>query len=270
MRYKVNWFKNSRNLNEIYQQTGTMFAFASLQSEGITQCHEWVKCRDFLPDVVKSQITGKAWPIYGFAFDPKKNPNIDFDKIRMLVSKNSVLKQDKNFERKIESSLKLLNHFEDMIKEDRTEVVRVDESGQKNYKSVFLFSGPSMWLESPFLVSMYTFLIRLGDKELEFENQSELEKELEKLADLHKDGKLVDNDAGYLRNSWNKLELVMKNYSDLFKIKNNIHDVYSNEEYSISSFHNSSGFNSLAKCYTMDTSLNTRMKKLINKNLTKK
>ena len=90
------------------------------------------------------------------------------------------------------------------------------------------------------------------------------------MSDLHKNGKLVDNDAGYLRNSWNKLELVMKNYSDLFKIKNNIHDVYSNEEYSISSFHNSSGFNSLAKCYTMDTSLNTRMKKLINKNLTKK
>ena len=266
----VKWFKNPKNLSEIYQQTGTVFAFASLQKEGLTQCHEWVKCRDFLPDAVRSQMTGKMCSIYGFVFDPKNNPNIDLDKIRMLVSKGSLnaLKIQK-FRRKIKSSLELLNHFEDIAEVSKTKVVRINSSGQKKYKAVFLFSGPPMWLSSPFLVSMYTFLIRLGDKELKFTDNSELEKELKTLVDQQDAGKLNDNDACYLKNSWNKLKLIIENCSELFPTQDNVHDVYW-KDYTINEFHNRSGLNSLTRYCTIDPKLNITMKEFMSKALPKK
>jgi len=46
-----------------------------------------------------------------------------------------------------------------------------------------------------------------------------------------------------------------------------VHDVYW-KDYSISSFHNNSGLNSLTKCLTMDQSLNKAMEKLIKEKLT--
>ena len=265
----VKWFKNPKNLNEIYQQTGTVFAFASLQKDSLAQCHEWVKCRDFLPDAVRSQITGKKCSIYGFSFDTENNPNIDLDKIRMLVSKGSLNNAGvPKFRKKIKSGLKLLNHFEDIAEVPKTKVVRVDSSSQKKYKAAFLFSGPSMWLSSPFLVSMYTFLIRLGDKELEFTNNEELEKELDSLVLKQEKGKINDNDACYLKNSWNKMKLIIENRSKLFPEKDNVHDVYL-EEYTISAFHNRSGLNSLTKCCTMDPKLNIVMKEFISESLPK-
>lgn len=265
----VKWFKNPKNLNEIYQQTGTVFAFASLQKNGLAQCHEWVKCRDFLPDAVRSQITGKKCYIYGFSFDTENNPNIGLDKIRMLVAKGSLNNADvPKFRQKIKSGLKLLNHFEDIAEVPKTKVVRVDSSTQKKYKATFLFSGPSMWLSSPFLVSMYTFLIRLGDKELEFTNNEELEKELKSLVDKQKKGKLNDNDACYLNNSWNKMKLIIENRSELFPEKDNVHEVYW-EKYTINEFHNRSGLNSLTKYCTMDPKLNTTMREFMSKALPK-
>ena len=266
----VKWFKNPKNLSEIYQQTGTVFAFASLQKEGLTQCHEWVKCRDFLPDAVRSQITGKMCSIYGFVFDPKNNPNIDLDKIRMLVSKGSLNALEiPKFKQKIKSSLELLNHFEDIAEVSKTKVVRINSSGQKKYKAVFLFSGPPMWLSSPFLVSMYTFLIRLGDKELKFTDNSELEKELKTLVDQQDSGKLNDNDACYLKNSWNKLKLIIENCSELFPTQDNVHDVYW-KNYTINEFHNRSGLNSLTRYCTIDPKLNITMKEFMSKALPKK
>lgn len=266
---KVEWFKEPGGLNEIYQQTGMLFSFASSTppQKELKQCHEWVKCRDFLPDAVRSQITKKKCGIYGFSFDTEKNPSINLNKMRMLVTEtNEKGDTPAKFKKKIVSSLKLLNHFEKMANVVKTRVTQVNTADQSKYKTIFLFVGPSMWLKSPFLVSMFSFLIRLGDKEIKFENHSELEKKLKHIADDHSAGKIMDNDASYLKNSWNKLELVIKNRSKIFHTKNRVHDVYL-RDYSISEFHNQSGLNSLVKCKTMDTELNTNMQKLIEKNI---
>lgn len=266
---KVLWFKQPRDLNEIYQQTGMMFAFAHPCEEGLTQCHEWVKCRDFLPDAVRSQITGKKCTIYGFTFDPENNPNLYLDKIKMLVARGGLKKEGiTKFKKKIKSSLKLLNHFEDIAGAPKTKVTRVDHSGQSKYKAVFLFSGPPMWLSSPFLVSIFTFLIRLGDKELEFTDNDSLEKEFKNLVDKQIAGELNDNDACYLKNSWNKLKLIMENRLELFPNENDVHDVYW-KGYALNEFHNMSGLNSLTMYNTLDSKLNTAMKKFMNKALPK-
>ena len=259
---KVEWFKISSSLNEIYQSTGIMFAFSSSPVNGFHQCHEWVKCRDFLPDAIRSQLTNKIYKVYGFIFDPDKNPKIDLNKMRMFVTKALRNKEEVvKFKQKIKASLKLLHHFENIAKVGKTEILEVDTAGQTKYKSIYLFIGSVMWLRSPFLISLYTFLIRLGDKEFQFTNNTELKAEFKKLADRQKSGKIADNDAYYLTNSWNKLDLIIKNRSKLFPTEKRVHDFYW-KEYSMNTFHNNTGINSLVKYLTPYKVLNTKIKLL--------
>ena len=259
---KVGWFSKSSKLNEIYQSTGMVFAFVSSPLNGLCQCHEWVKCRDFLPDAARSQITNKECTIYGFTFNPAKNPIVDLNKMRMLVTKTPLEAANiPKFKQQIESGLKLLNHFESIAGVIKSKVAKVDLTGQDIYKSMFLFTGSVMWMRSPFLISMYSFLIRLGDKELQFTNNDELRVELKKLSENHLSGKINDNDASYLHNSWDKLDLIIKNRSKLFPIKNRVHDFYW-KDYTILQFHNYTGLNSLTKAITPDETLNNMIKTL--------
>ena len=262
---KVIWFNRKASLAEVYQQTGMLFAFASSPRNNMSQCHEWVKCRDFLPDAVRSQITNKPCLIYGFKFDTNENPAIDLNKMRMLVTKS--VKSENNiseFEQKIRHGLKLINHYETMAGVGKSKINKVDITGQNKYKSIFLFTGSVMWLRSPFLVSMYTFLIRLCDKKIQFTNNSELKTKLKELADEYSSGKINDNDAAYLINSWDKLDLIIKNRSKLFPIKNRVHDIYW-KKYAINTFHNTTGLNSLARAATPDKDLNSKIKALKQK-----
>lgn len=261
---KVGWFSKTSRLNEIYQSTGMMFAFVSSPLNGLCQCHEWVKCRDFLPDAARSQVTNKKCSIYGFTFDPAKNPIIDLNKMRMMVTKLFSKDADiPKFRQKIKSSLELLNHFESMAGVMKSKVIKVDSTGQNIYKSIFLFTSSVMWMRSPFLISMYSFLIRLGDKELQFTNDAELKTEFKKLVEYQSSGKIQDNDANYLFNSWNKLDLIIKNRSKLFPIKNKVHDFYW-KDYTMNQFHYYTGLNSLTKGITPDEKLNAMVNTLSN------
>lgn len=263
---EVKWFAKPKNLCEIYQQTGMLFAFVSSPSNNLLQCHEWVKCRDFLADAVRTQITQKACAIYGFKFNVTENPPVDLNKMRMLVTKADLKKEDiPKFRQKMKNGLKLINHYETMAGVGKTKLREVDTTNQSKYKAIFLFIGSIMWLKSPFLVSMYSFLIRLGDKKLSFTTSPELKTAFKKLADLAKSGDTSDNDANYLIHGWDKLDLIIKNRLKLFPTKNKVHDVYWSS-YSISTFHNSMGIVSLTKGLTPDKGLNNRIHALTTKN----
>jgi len=259
---EVEWFKNPKSLSEIYQQTGMIFTFVTTPKDGNKMCHEWAKCRDFLHDAVRAQLTGNGCSIYGFTFDPKKNPNIDTKKMRMLVSKHGLKKDEvPAFRDKMVSALALINHFEKQAKISLTKLQEVDAKGSSK-GAVFLFTGPRMWMSSPFLVSMYTFLLRLGDKELKFKNAGELKKELKALHERSKTGKINDNDASYLGASWNKMHDIVKHRVKLFPKSKGVHDIYW-KEFNISSFHNNAGIRSLALGSTPDKELNQRVKEIV-------
>jgi len=238
-----------------------LFAFLSSPENGSKVCHEWVKCRDFLHDAVRAQVTGTPCAIYGFTFNPETNPNVDLKKMRILISKDG-LKEDSvaGFGKKIQAGLALVNHFEKYAKVSLSKLEEVDSKGS-NKKVVYLFTGPKMWMTSPFLISMYTFLIRLGDKEITFENADDLKEKLKGLNALFKEGKLPDNDANYVGSSWDKLHLFVKNRTKLFPKKDGVHDVF-HGPYNINSFHNYGGIWSLATCQTPDKTLNDRVKEL--------
>jgi hypothetical protein len=259
---EVEWFKNPKSLSEIYQQTGMIFAFVTTPEDGNKMCHEWAKCRDFLHDAVRAQLTGNGCSIYGFTFDPKVNPHVDTRKMRMLVSKHGLKKDEVTaFQNKMVSALALINHFEKVAKISLTKLAEVNAKGSSK-GAVFLFTGPRMWIQSPFLVSMYTFLLRLGDKELKFKNADELKKELKDLYDRSQKGKISDNDASYLGASWNKMHEIIKNRAELFSKSKGVHDIYW-KKFNISQFHNNAGIRSLALGSTPDQDLNKRVKEIV-------
>jgi hypothetical protein len=238
-----------------------LFTFVSSPEKGSKACHEWVKCRDFLHDAVRSQITRTPCAIYGFTFSSEKNPKIDLKKMRMLISKNGFKEEDAvGFAKKMQAGLALVNHFEDYAKVTLSKLEEMDPEGS-NKKLVYMFTGPRMWMTSPFLISMYTFLIRLGDKEIVFKNADDLKEKFKSLHDAFKEGKLSDNDANYLGKSWDKLHVFIKNRTMLFPKKDGVHDVF-HGTYNINSFHNYGGIWSLASCQTPDTDLNARVQEL--------
>lgn len=269
---EVEWFKSTGLLNEIYQKTGVVFAFMSADGK---QCHPWVKCRDFLHDGVRTQITGETSEIYGFEFVKGVNPEINLKSMHMLVSKNDLKTEEdlSAFDRKIMCGLKLLRHFEKIAKRRYSSIIQIPKANlPKTHKAVYLFNGPGMWVSSPFLISMYSFLIRLGDKEIKFKNKDTLMEQLELIAKSPNDvGKnlAVDNDIDYLRICWKHLWKIIEAQKELFTpSEDGLHNIYRNSSISLSAFHNYSGIVSLVKGGSSDKELNIKAKEMF-KNGTK-
>jgi len=265
---KVEWLaKNSTEyLNEIYQKTGMVFSFVSSPTEGLKQCHSWVKCRDFLHDAVRVQITGTQCSIYGFRFSKGINPPIDLTKMRMLVSKNGLKKTKEDldsFTVKIRSALKMIRCFEKVAKVRPSILKKVDTEGS-SYTSIYMFIGDKIWVKSPFMVSLYTFLIRLGDKELVFKTEDELVLALETLAKTSKPGgNGTDNDLTYLPECYKNLFTIARKHEEMFAVdKNGLHDVYT-KPIEIGTFHNQSGILSLSRKTTCDKTFNQTLQEIL-------
>lgn len=245
--------KGSNSLNEIYQKSGIYFSYCTSAKNGRAQCHEWVKCRDYLNDVIRTALTGWDTKIYGFSYSKENNPMPDLTKMRMLVTKQGMSNAEEvtAFRKKIRHALMMVNHFEKMAKLSLSKVWEVDLEGYSGKKKpVFMFYGSGIWLKSPFLVSMYTYLIRLGDKEFEFKDNKELKKRMEALGAKFKKGEASvykDVDAKYAAELWNRLELIMKHRKVLFPAKERgFHELYFNS-LDINTFHNQTGIVSLVR-----------------------
>lgn len=245
---KIKRWPENEHLNEIYQPTKMIFAFVSSKKDGYRQCHEFVKCRDFLHDAVRASLQKKSCEIYGFKYDPEKNPPVDTAKTRMLVSKYNVLHHADKASDKLLNELKefmtrgrdILNYYEKLAGLKRRTILHKASVGDENEDgSLWLFEGPGMWMRSSYLVSMFSFLIRLGAKNVSVEN---IDNDFKKLMN-EKDN--YDNDVNYLKFCANKLVTVMKGRKELFWnkpiLKNYPNDV------SISSFHNFGGIVSLCR-----------------------
>ena len=259
---EVKWFKDVKHLSEIYQKTGMLFAFVTYSEEKETYiaCHQWVKCRDFLPDAVRAFATKTPCIIYGFEYNRELNPPIDIEHMRMLVSKQVLSKEGlPDFKDTIVSATMLLNHFEKENGIALTKVQEISTNGSKQ-KAIYMFTGSPVWVQSPFMVSLYTFLIRLGEKKIKFKDKKELLAVFKKIVNNKTDN---DNDSMYLRKMWDKLHTVVANRNILFPKKNKLHDI-NFKDYTINNFHNHTGIKSLVECSTPDKKLNKRVIEAFN------
>jgi len=169
--------------------------YAFLSPDG-RQCHPWILCRDFLHDALRNQLNGTNESIYGFHFDPNENPPLNLSKISILVKREpdfgeNPSKASKNTLEILNNSLKILRCMEEFggIK-PLSKMFAV-----KGEKDVYLFEGAKDWMESTFMISLYTFFMRLGAKKLQFETKKELDDQLKKLTK----SKVSDNDVQYLK-----------------------------------------------------------------------
>lgn len=253
-KFPIEWYPNS-HLNEIYQAVTLKFAFLSPPRHGSKQCHVFAKCRDFLHDAVRCAIQKTDMSLYSFVFKHDKNPPIDLRAIRMLVCKDncSSAKAQKEWDEKMDAALKLLNHYEGLAGSVKSKVVRIADK-----KGHWLFTGPSWWMKSPYLISMYTFLIRLGDRKIEFADDEELKVKLKAISIGKKDKN--DNDVGYLLSTWDKMSIVIKNRAKLFGPK--LDPIFTKADITIDSFHNYCGIVSLCQSNTLVPEVNAKLKKL--------
>lgn len=253
---KVEFWTRRVSLCEIMQPTGILFAFLSSKDNGYKQCHTWIKCRDFLQDAVRNHITGNNESIYGFSYDPKTDPPIDMDRMRMLVTRKLSAKKEGASE-----------ELREIIKSALSIIHRVEKHGKikpltKLYLAsgkddVYIFMGSKDWMDSSFMISLYTFLIRLGAKTKgkEFKTKKELDSAL---GDLAK--KSGDHDIGYLKSILPYIYKVVNNRKDLKLVKE---DGVLTFAAGINTFHNYSGVVSL--CREFDGKLgNHGMKELTN------
>jgi len=254
---KVEWFSKEGGLSEIYQSTQIQFAFLTAPKDGSKQCHPFVLCRDFLHDAVRCMIQKNSCGIYGFSYTYGKNPPIDMKRMRMLVTKKGMPEKDaETFKERMKHGLKLINHYEGIAGWTKSKLVRIKDDKRPN---VWLFDGPIGWMKSPFLVSMYTFLIRLGDKYetiADFKTTEELTSKLDSVGKLP--SKNGDNDITYIKQCFNKMHLIMKNVDKLFLADGSakVDPIFSDAKVSLNSFHNNCGIWNLCRSNSPNKELN--------------
>lgn len=262
----VKWWTGAAGLNEIYQTNKIQFAFLASPTEGSKQCHPWVLCRDFLHDAVKATLTETTQSIYGFIFNGTKNPPVDVKKMRMLIRHTEVKERDAKktteYEKdRIHRALALIHRFEKVGKLSKTKIERIQKT--KDGIPVWLLVGSKKWVRSPFMLSMYTYLIRLGtDPNLMWDEGKPLTEILSDTASKNKSG--GGNDMRYLQTHHDKLEKIMAAHKELFYPANDLDPSYSDVDV-MQTFHDRSGILNLCKFQSTRKGLEENVRKILAK-----
>ncbi len=268
---KVVWFKKHQNLAEIYQESGLRFALAGEDEKGnILQAHPWVKCRDFLHDALRAQLTKSKASVYGFHFDYNNAdfPDISTDKTLLLISQKFLAGAEKKlFRHRLSKALRMIHKYEEMEGIERKSTIKKVSSknckGLQNYKQVWLFEGSNYWISRPYMISLLTFLLRLG-KHIPERKKLSNDGVYEYIINRNKSKETVSNDVRYTRQC-------AKNLTKLLKANKNMIDFHGDGEFSsmyfngesIGTFHDNSGIVSACKRLTCNKEFNEELKKFV-------
>lgn len=249
----------SKSYAEEYQVTGFHYAFMSTDGK---MCHHWIKCRDFLQDALRNQLTGRNDAIYSFNYQPAKDPKVDTKTTRMLVKRvpnPSGAAGQKEFDEMVKSALGLVNYYEKVHKiTPRSKVIKAKPKNGTDY--VYLFQGSGEWSQGAVMIAIYTFLIRIGFFKPKFKDEASLVKEYQRIM---KD-KSASNDTRYLKTVYKNLHPALKHRAKhMFKKPGHkkgdkvlFHDSV------MGSFHHHSGIVSLSMFNTPEKGLNDEFRKI--------
>ena len=257
---RVKWFEHKDPLSEIYQHFGMVFSFANM-TDMIEQTHPWVKCRDFLHDAVRTTLTGKKSDIYGFKYVKGINPDIPTDKTILLLSEPNIT-DSKSFRKILNNGIRLINHYENLIGESLSTIRKVSGEPEGKHKHVWLIEGPKFWITAPYLVSLYTLLLRLGPESIKVTNKEEtMIKTFGNVVSQKRN--VLTNDIKYLTTVGKYIGSIVKNHKKLTEFNEIGFSKLYYEDVGISSFHNFSGVLSLCKMSTWSKQLNLKVKEEI-------
>jgi hypothetical protein len=139
-----------QHLAEIAQTVNTKFSFAKVNEDGtVDRLHEWIKCRDFLGDVLLSDKYQKDFEVYGFRASRVKRG----DKLEFVV-KFPDEKVQENF----------LNNYSKILHpiEEKHGLKLTDVKFFKNLKEhTVLITADEWWTKAIPLISLYSYLIKV-------------------------------------------------------------------------------------------------------------
>ncbi len=137
------------DLFEAYGANDDMPEFAIVDKDGNQIC-AWMRCKDYINDTVWSHKTGKNTDIYGWHYNPKKQPLSDrWLMLAMRWKKKVLTPMVRNLKNTVEKLEKRLG----IPKFRRTRFSRV--SGHK-----FMIYGSPVWMGRSVLTSFFTWLLR--------------------------------------------------------------------------------------------------------------
>jgi hypothetical protein len=244
----------NKSYAEEYQVTGFHYAFVSKDNQ---MCHWWVKCRDFLQDALRNQLTGRVDQIYSFRYDPKSDPAVDTETTRMMVKRvpKPAGAGQLEFDEMMAAGLNIIHHYENKYGlKPLSKIVRVNHADYP-----VLFVGPGIWSQGPVMISIYTFFIRLGYWKPKFKDESSLISAYEGIINAGKQ----TNDTRYLKTVYKNLDKAFENMDKhLFKQKGQSKILFHDSP--MSNFHHHSGIVSLSQFNTPVAELNNEFRKIFS------
>lgn len=139
-------FMPDSRLYEESQTTSVRFAIAEKRKSTYFQLHPFVKCRDFLGDVLHALENRERVFIYGFDF----SGSVAVKEENLFL----LLEADKHELQNIEDSLEIIYNLEERISKQKTRII------DKKEDKYLLIEFPKEWIQTNLLFSLYTFLLR--------------------------------------------------------------------------------------------------------------
>lgn len=143
---KLDWLKSSPCLYE------THFSFCTFEKDSagerkLTQTGDWTMCREILSNRIRSCFT-------------HKHCSVDRNVMRLLILfRNKTKSAEKIAEKNINRSLKIINSFEKELCWNSSRLFKVETPAEY---FIYLLRGPRQWMTSPYAVSLYALLARMG------------------------------------------------------------------------------------------------------------
>lgn len=231
--------KEVNGLAEIPQQIDGKFSFARKEGDKLYQVHEYVKCRDFLGDIVWFNKYGVPTSIYGF----KSNANrkIDPNKTTLLFKGAS-----KTLENVINNVKVVIHPIEEANGLPLTEITPILQEPDK-----LLIEASPLWQKNLWAISLYTFLIKVCAYSLTNEKTW-----VEQIKETK------TNEANYIKSTEFVLEKVLKNLVSLIESSDLVTGYPNEGTLHISQIHNSCGFVSIFSQAKWENKTNEFSKKI--------
>lgn len=135
--------------SEIYQSVDIKYSFVNkVEDNTYKELFAPVKCRDFLGDALYATEQKKEFRIFGFYFDGTQQ-TVDTEKTRLLISNISP-----EFRANLQKNWRILSEVEDYHNLEATRIIDCDQD-------TLLLEASSAWKRTMYLISLYTYLIRV-------------------------------------------------------------------------------------------------------------
>jgi len=264
------WGKDS-SYCENPQTVASKISYISSKKNGLAMCTDFVKCRDFLHDMVAACLKEKSVTIYSMTYNPKKNPALDMRRTRMFLRPPTKKHTDDDIAAIKYATRECVKIEEQLFKMGFTNnKTRSKFALAKTSKGTlgFLTEGPAVWMANPPLVSLHSYIImRLGYYiDLTIKKDKKLAEKIEK-ADFIEVCELVKSqisggDRKILDSVIKGWPVIFPKFNEIFRGK--MSDAMFHVE-SVDTLHNSSGIKSFCDGKTGVKEINKIILKEIGK-----